>query len=320
MAELSKHKTSMSSALSEDSMNGILRCLTLGNHIRASVSDALGEIRETRKITIRVQEDSEHQMLCFFLKDVDPQYSYETSLGLRHPLAGMLEMPAFKSWIDTPGAKHWLTGIPGAEKTVLASSIIEAALTRGSSKIAVAYFFCDYKSEKTHAVVNILGTLAFQLAIQRKEAYAVLAAYYKELHPPHRLSSNPTVSGLQNVLSKIIEHYDHCYIIVDGLDECTQTVDQVVQTIASWADDEEQVSIALLSRDESNIRFLLEGNYKRIEIAAHTRDVTEYVTAQIEERIRKGRFRVRDPRLKGEIVERLKDGACGMSVQILELT
>lgn len=314
MSELARHKASITMAISADSLDGILRCLALGASLQTSTSEILAEIKDTKRITVRIHEDSERRQICDFFLKVNPQQRYETSLSLRHPLTGLwlLRLPAFQAWIDTAGSKLWLTGIPGAGKTVLAGSIIEAALAKGSAKVAVAFFFCDYKDGETHLPVNLLGALASQLARQNDEAYAVLAKYYHELRGERRLPRNPTVDGLQNALSEMLEKYDRTYVIVDGLDECDRHVDEVVAAFASWAKDNDRLSIALLSRNEANIRAHLEDDYEKIEIAAHSEDVIEYVTAQLEERIRRGKLRLHDPLLKEEIVHRLTEGARGM--------
>ncbi|KAG7291751.1 hypothetical protein NEMBOFW57_001771 [Staphylotrichum longicolle] len=78
-------------------------------------------------------------------------------------------------------------------------------------------------------------------------------------------------------------------------------VDEVVAAFASWAKDNDRLSIALLSRNEANIRAYFEDDYEKIEIAAHSEDVIEYVTAQLEERIRRGKLRLHNPLLKEEI-------------------
>ena len=314
MAELSRHKESIEIAISADSMNGILRCLALGTSLQASASAILTEVRDTKSITARIQLDRQRRtVLDFFLK-VNPQDRYATGLSLRHSRTGLwlLRLASFLTWVDTAGSKLWLTGIPGAGKTVLAGSVIETALAKGSERVAIAFFFCDCKDERTHVPINILGALAAQLAMQNDSAYPILARYYQELNGARQLARNPTVDGLQTVLSEMLHRYDRTYLIVDGLDECGGNVAEVVAAITSWAENQNQLSIALLSRDEAHIRGYLKDGYENIEIAAHNEDVIEYVTAQIEERLRTRRLELRDHRLKEEIVQRLTQGAGGM--------
>ncbi|KAK8067373.1 hypothetical protein PG997_014120 [Apiospora hydei] len=151
VSELSIHKESMSLALSADSMNGLLQCLSFERKILDTTEEIRLDVKETRKITTLIEESSERtKVLESFLKH-NPQESYEMSLSLRHPRTGfwLLRLPAFQTWLENPGSKLWLSGITGAGKTVLAASIIEAALARSNENVAVAFYFCDYKTEAT---------------------------------------------------------------------------------------------------------------------------------------------------------------------------
>ncbi|KAK9772020.1 putative Ankyrin repeat protein [Seiridium cardinale] len=305
-SELSRHHRSINLALSADCLNSLLLHLTTSR-------DLVTEVKELRRITTRIEENEERRRVLDYFMKSEPQRGYETSLSLRHPRTGLwlLRLPQVQTWLDLPGSMIWLTGIPGAGKTVLAASIIEAALGRSSEKIAVGFFFCDYKDETTHVTANVLGALVSQLAIQSDAAYALLAQYYQDLHPSRGLARSPTVDGLQDLLTDIAKLFDHTFLIVDGLDECGKHTDDVVDALEACAQ-VDKVSTALLSRDENNIRNCLDNDFENIEISAHDEDITEYVTSEIEERIRTKRIRIRDPSLKGEILHRLVDGASGM--------
>lgn len=89
-------------------------------------------------------------------------------------------------------------------------------------------------------------------------------------------------------------------------------IDEVVESLSDISEDADNVSIALLSRDEDEIRSRLEGDFIPIEISAHKEDITEYVTAEIEERIRTQKLRIGSLGLKGEILQGLIEGAKGM--------
>jgi hypothetical protein len=129
------------------------------------------------------------------------------------------------------------------------------------------------------------------------------------------MSRSPTVSGLQGILSEMVRQYDRVCVVVDGLDECGEHVDDVVEAITCWVKNGDRLSIALLSRDHTNIRGYLEDNgYARVEIAAQTEDVALYITSEIAERIRTRRLRLQDPLLSQEIIQGLTEGAKGMYV------
>ncbi|KAK8067374.1 hypothetical protein PG997_014121 [Apiospora hydei] len=103
---------------------------------------------------------------------------------------------------------------------------------------------------------------------------------------------------LTMVLSTMTRMFDRVYIIVDALDECGEYTASVVETLASYANDHDNLCAALLSRDEDEIRF--------------GEDVAEYVSSEIQERVRTGRLRVGDDDLLSDIQRELVAKAHGM--------
>ncbi|GJD00104.1 ankyrin repeat protein [Colletotrichum higginsianum] len=311
LEELSTHKQSLNLALSANTMDAMLRLLAQEDRHAAETHF---EVKETRKIVSRIYQDSERtKVLDYFLK-YNPQQNYETSRRLRHPRTGLwlTRLPEFQHWLSTRNSRLWLKGIPGAGKTVLAASVIEAALGKGTDTIPSAFFFCDYKNIDTRKPETILGALVYQLAIQKETAYKRLEILYAELHPSNGLPREPNATSLERVLKDMTKMYDHVYLIVDGLDECGKLTDDVVEILSGISEDTDNVSMALLSRDEDHIRNRLEADFVPLEIAAHKEDITEYVTSEIAERTRNRRLRIDSAELKGEILHGLIDGAKGM--------
>ncbi|XXH02446.1 hypothetical protein Hte_008822 [Hypoxylon texense] len=318
---LAQHKQSINLALSANSMDLLLRCLAREEDLQKTASEIKADIEKTRQVASRIHRDGERErVLNFFLK-YNPQQNYEMSLKLRHPRTGtwLLRLPRFQTWLSTADEKLWLSGIPGAGKTVLAGTIIEAALAQCNDKIAGAFFFCDYKHGKTQSPQNIMGALAYQIAIQKEDAYALLQEYYDDLHPPRGLPRSPTVEELVGMVGKMVKLFDRVFLIVDGIDECGDHVPDVLDSLCDVSVDSENISIALLSRDEHYIRDRLEDGFICEGVAAHTEDVEEYVASEIEERIRTKRLYVDDPELKDEIMKGLIDGAKGITLEIVSV-
>ncbi|KAI1505700.1 ankyrin [Biscogniauxia marginata] len=313
--DLTRHKQSIDLALSANSMELLHRSLAREQDIEKSTTEILLDVKKTREITSRIHDNSEHQLITKMFLKCNPQKNYEKSLELRHPRTGLwlMQLPVFQTWQSTPGEKLWLSGMAGAGKTVIAGSIIESALSRSNEKVAVAFFFCDYKDEATLKPVNILSALAYQIATQNAEAYEILERYHNELKPRNLLPKDPSVSGLQKIIGEMTEIYDQSLLIVDGLDECEKLTVKVLESLCSISEHSDKISIVLLSRDEINIREKLEEKFRHEAISAHTEDITEYVKAEIEERIRTRRLRIgNDTSLKGDILHGLVDGAAGM--------
>jgi hypothetical protein len=109
--------------------------------------------------------------------------------------------------------------------------------------------------------------------------------------------------------------FNRVYIIIDGLDECDNEVEENVQCLLALGRDsniKKQVNIALLSRDEVFIRENFEIEFHVVEIEAHTEDIQLYVASELEQRIGSGRLRIRDMSLRGHIIAEIVEGAKGM--------
>lgn len=331
LADVTRHKENINLALSADGLRSLLRLLSNDKELHKTTENILEEVKKTKEIVTRIDLSSQgskrRQVIDFFLK-YNPQQNYETSLRLRHPRTGLwlTLMPQFQTWLKKPDSRLWLSGIPGAGKTVIAGTIIEEALKKTSDDVATAFFFCDYKNRMTQTPENILGAISSQLAIQNEEACVLLEKYWAELHPERALQKSESVPELQSLLKDMVKSFQHVHLVVDGLDECGDDTEDVVDALLDVVNNSDNISTAFLSRDEDNIRERLvsikgddssieddvEDDFDRIEIAAHTDDITEFVTAEMEKRIGNKRMHIQDLELKGEIIEQLISRANGM--------
>ncbi|KAM0306796.1 hypothetical protein ACHAPM_001369 [Fusarium culmorum] len=243
--ELSRHKETINMALAADSMQKLQISLTKMDKLGESISKVEKIVKRIEINTLVDLNAQKQQVLNYFMK-ADPQDNLATSIKLRHSMTGLwlTESTDFVRWIDTPGSKLWLTGIPGAGKTVLAGSVIQEALSRSyaNHNIAVAFFFCDYKDPKTWEAANILGAIANQLARQRKESFEILNLYYDDLHPPDHFITIPDQDEVRARISQMSHLFDQTIIIIDGLDECGDHTDDVVDTLMQMTEDSENTS------------------------------------------------------------------------------
>ncbi|ETS79164.1 hypothetical protein PFICI_09017 [Pestalotiopsis fici W106-1] len=315
MVEISRYKETMTLAISSDSMRQLQLSLAKQDEHGKQIA-AIHTI--TKRIEINTQilvNNEKRRVLDFFMPAaINPQSNLEHNIRLRHPVTGMwlVESDDLTKWIQTPGSKLWLSGIPGGGKTVLAAAVIQEALARGSLQHGVAFFFCDYKNEDTWKPLSVLGAIVSQLARQKDEAFDMLKAYFDTLHPERGLEKAADLEELRLTIAKMAELFDQVTVIIDGLDECGDQTDDVVDSIAETAENSHQITIALFSRDEINIRLRLEDEFKHIPIAATTGDIDLFVGAEIQQRVQAGRFGTLSTALKDEIRERLVEGANGM--------
>jgi hypothetical protein len=315
LADISRCKETITLAASADSMRTLQLCLTKQTENSSKIDKAIEKIDKVEIHTQILVDQKKRLVLDFFLKpETNPQTSLAQNIKLRYPTTGgwLLSSHTFTDWLDNPGSRLWLSGIPGGGKTILASGIIQECLSRSSAEIGAGFFFCDYKNEATLTAVNILGATASQLARQRDDAYQLLQDYYAELHPARALNKVADADELKNLIGAMCELFQQVFIIVDGLDECGDNIRVVVEYLLELATVTDSTSIALLSRDEFEIRARLEGDFKEISIEAHTEDLELYVRAEMERRIQIGRLRIQNLDIKDEISEQLVSLANGM--------
>ena len=316
IADIERHKTTLGLALNVDCMSALVQALSRQDEVRSAVEGIRTELKKKHEAETRIAMDKERQEILKSFAKIDPHSNHDMSQKLRSPGTGLwlTEGREFKQWMETRNAKLWYYGIPGAGKTVLASSAIEEALRTSNPSTAVAFFYCDYKDPKTQDLSNILGSLAQQLAKQDEDSFTKLRDFY-EAHNPERQSNVEYDSdALSTLVTEMTTVFDSASIIVDGLDECGRNASVVVDALAGLNEiDGSTIKTIFLSRDEIDIRERLEC-YTKISIAARSSDLTLYVGAEIDLRMRKKRLRIKDQSLKEYIMERLVEGAKGMYV------
>ena len=141
----------------------------------------------------------------------------------------------------------WMSGGAGSGKTVLSAHIISQV----QHIHPTAYFFCKSDDPRTQTTVAILQNWIWQLVHQSPVLPPSVTAPSDEYQSPSITALTATILGLQ-------QHLKRTYLIVDGLDECTDNPREFLvccQTLSQkW-------SVMVVSRDVPNIRQVLEqGN------------------------------------------------------------
>ncbi|KAL6355255.1 hypothetical protein LRP88_11504 [Fusarium phalaenopsidis] len=317
LQQLSRCKDSITLATSADTMRSLQLCLMKQQENGETLAKIASTLEKVEIRTAILMDPRKQLVLDFFMApELNPQANLDQSLKLRQPTTGewLTHSFAFTEWLQTPGSRLWPNGAAGGGKTVLAGAMIQEAIVRKEAEpdVAVAFFFCDYKQEATLKSVNIIGALASQLAIQRDESFDLLEQYYEELHPARGLNKPVDPDELVKIMEKICNLFSQVIIIVDGLDECGDGVYEVLEALCDLADFANTTSIALVSRNEVEIRQALEDVFKEVTIEAREEDLKIYVRAEIERRIRARQLDIQNKAIKDEIQSELVSRANGM--------
>ncbi|QKD56720.2 ankyrin repeat-containing domain protein [Fusarium oxysporum Fo47] len=308
VADLANHRDILHLALSADSMDALLKSL-------AKQDDLHNMIERKLSFDTRVQLDKRRKEIMNFFLRVNPQDYLEVSQELRHKATGSWLTsghPTFSNWKDGTNSKLWLSGIPGYGKTVLCGLVVETVLEKSDDSTAVCYAFCDYKNPHSCLPENVVAALAVQLGLQGEEAFDVLEEYFDMLHPDDKLPAQPKLEDLLELVQYMAEVYDKVFLVVDGVDECGSHVSRMADSLKAMADKSENISVAIFSRKEEEIRERLEGEFEHIEVMAHTKDLEDYTLAEVSKRKVLKRMETTSPELYKDILDTLVQGAQGM--------
>ncbi|KAK8196846.1 ankyrin repeat-containing domain protein [Phyllosticta capitalensis] len=317
IGQISEHQKALSAAMVANSFTELLKSLSVQEEIRHGIEGIEKQLAFNSESEKRILLEKRNQSIVKFFRIEAPSLNHDTSLRLRHPGTGqwLIEHEEFKHWLKTPASKLWLSGIPGAGKTVLAAMVIEHCLKQRSPAIAVAYVYCDYLKIESQDPVKILGTIATQIANQdeSQNCHRKLAEFYAEcrqLDPPR----SPEAHSLGNLVRKMSgDWFDEVRIIVDAIDECGENQIKVIENLIKLNSSKgSKIKTLFISRPEHELKIRLETSYIHIPIAAQNVDLRAYVKTEVETRMRDHRLRIRSPGLKEEIMERLVNEAKGM--------
>lgn len=302
LAEMERHKATFNLTVSMDSMEALLVAISG----QADIATTLEQVKDD---ICRIEMTQERKEVLEFFGSFDPEANHRMSLKLQQSGTGLwlIEGLEFQKWLSESNSKLWLFGIPGVGKTVLASLVIEESLKLASPALGVAYYYCDYKSSKSQQLQNILASLAGQLAQQDERCYATLQKSYRPGNDRTGRHILPDESELSSLVVRMASFFANAAVIVDGLDECG-TADDVTMALSALAGN---IKLLFLSRNERHIRCHLE-HFAQVSIAARSSDLRLYVSAEIEQRTRTRKLRIRSPDLKEKILDRLVNGADGM--------
>ena len=253
-------------------------------------------------------------MQYFEKDDVSPERYQRTNSKLLQSGTGtwFLICEEFRAWLNGGNPKLWIYGIPGAGKTVLMALIIHMIPEKFYEDHVLAYYYCDYKIPATQDPRTILGSLAKQIALQDRQAFAELEELYRQVSKDGDIPRSAHAEDLRDLIMNMTKRLSDVFFVVDGLDECSSERSVVIDLLDSLKGPaSDGVRLLFASRDEQDIRMALR-DYHEISIAAKSSDIRLYVAAELQRRVDKGSLVLRNPSLKEHIMERLVEKADGM--------
>lgn len=154
-----------------------------------------------------------------WLRAPDVWRNLRSAIEKRQPGTGewLISSPEFLTWIASPQFL-WVTGIPGAGKTVLSSTVIATLLCQQeASNNAVVFSYFDFQDASKQQSNSLLKAILAQLAIRNPEALECLKGLYDGCFG----SRAPSSDELYNAVATALASFPQTFVVVDAVDECS---------------------------------------------------------------------------------------------------
>ena len=224
--------------------------------------------------------DGAGQRAFRWLKAPDTWRDLRSAIEKRQPGTGewFISSTEFQNWLLSPEFL-WVTGIPGAGKTILSSTVVATLLCQqqGSSSAVVFHYFDFQDTSKQHADSLLRAVLA-QLATRNSEALKRL----RELHDKCTSSREPSSYELLGAVARSLALSPKTFIVVDAVDECSdwRTALKHLRALSKLPN----VHLVAFSRRETDIERMLQDIAREIALttASIDNDIAMYVKHRME--------------------------------------
>lgn len=254
-----------------------------------------------------------HDLLSV-LQTVDYQSKHRAIADLRHPgtNAWVQDDTRYISWLDSSKSECLCCyGIPGAGKSVLASSVVESLhQTLDDPGSLLCYYYFDYADSRSLEPNYLLGSLTKQILTRLP-----LDLFGESLELPDDGQAFRPFAEQISSLTQLLRNFSKAFIVLDGLDELDkggqnailQLVEALVQASGSL------VKVFVTSRiEEPLIRKRLHA-YVSFELTPTS--VSSDISLSIQHELQiaaESSPILRDPEMRKEVNDALTAGANGM--------
>ncbi|KAF7118130.1 hypothetical protein CNMCM5793_007523 [Aspergillus hiratsukae] len=183
----------------------------------------------------------------------------------------------FLKWESEKGVL-FCPGIPGAGKTIVTSTVIDYLQRKyeSSSGVGIAFIFCNFNQQQNQKLDNILANILGQLVRGLSCLPDALRSFYTN---HERMGMVPCLSAILEMLRIVSGIYDHTYVIIDALDECSNSDRGRDHLIPQVLDLQRGFNMSFMATS----RFILDiaskfEEFPSIEIRTSDGDVRKYVT------------------------------------------
>lgn len=176
----------------------------------------------------------------------------------------MLTRPEYVSWLSSDFEKSktlWIHGPAGFGKTVLCSRLVQHV--QDSIATPTAYFFFSANLESRNDPFVALRFWLSQIVSSNDSAFRLASGRLGKVISQGDQSQLASHSTLKGLISDITRAIPGCTLIIDGLDECTDSIHDFLMTVIN-ALAQSQARLLIVSRDNIEIREALGDSHLQI--------------------------------------------------------
>ncbi|KAK6525319.1 hypothetical protein TWF694_005462 [Orbilia ellipsospora] len=212
--------------------------------------------------------------------------AFHDNLNIRQPGTGELFLSSdeYNDWLSRKEILLCL-GMPGAGKTIFASTVIDDLATRylNRPEIGIAFIYFNYKRTDEQQIDKVLCALLKQL-VQKQDS---IPGCIKAMYNRHRGQNKPSRGEILAMLHDVVALYTRVFFVLDAIDEYQLTdsgndgrlvfLDKLFEFYSKA-----NINILATSRPSPDIiTELTENGSARLEIRASDEDVKKYLKSLI---------------------------------------
>ncbi|KAJ7805471.1 hypothetical protein B0H14DRAFT_3771615 [Mycena olivaceomarginata] len=218
----------------------------------------------------------------------------------------------FELWKKRAGSL-WIRGrLAGTGKSVLSSIVIRHLVDNRQPKTAIGYFYFDFRDEKMQLVENMLRSIILQLSAYSPLPYSALEEQYEAC----RGQTLPTYDNLLHILQKLLSEFDHTFLVLDALDECSEADDivQFISTVRAWT----KHPLHILVTSQPRSMFMESEAFEGVPAIALDKldtmrnDIQLFVSSEVQSKFKTLKHWKRWKDRGGEIIDKIVEKSNGM--------
>ncbi|KAK0762851.1 hypothetical protein N5P37_004373, partial [Trichoderma harzianum] len=236
----------------------------------------------------------------------------------RGTLEWLFHTDEFNAWISSRESPLlWCLGKIGSGKTTLTASVIEKLLTKKRNPdVFISFFFVRFDDRQSLKAEVILKSIIRQM-LNVSDIFAKVETLLDNM----QLNLASGLKDIEKLLQSIAAEFKTLYIVIDGLDECTQSErHDLLESLHSVMKVRSNIKLFLAGRDsvsrEVQIKF---STLKQIlmDCSSAQSDIATYVEGIVQEKLKPEELIVSDPDLIEDIKVALSGGANGMFLWVV---